>query len=268
MALFDDLLDTLSDVAAMGGTPWWIHAYGRPGEGGSLIIDECFDRLLGWVAPPACWAVAIVAQARLVPLDGAPRPAGVGPYDERLCLLADRDGTVACRLHHAGGAVSQPPAPEGVLVDSLARTFGRPTPPPSRPASDFVTVLWLMAIRRHLDDHPGKAIRWDDLIVRHPAVAALGGEAPTSADTFAVLDAARQAWGWSRLHAMAVDGSGLAPIVEPRLAGWMDEGMFARWVLRSAPPPPRLLAELRPRLPSAVRRRLNRCVTHLLAAGT
>lgn len=256
----------------MGDTPWWVQVYGQRGNGGRLVVDHCFDHVLGWVAPPECWAVAIVAGARVLPDDAEHPEVGGGAcgghdYPERIVLLGDRQGSLACRLHHADGAVSDPPAPEGDFVDILARVFGRPTPPPPRPASDLVTVLWLLAIRSHLDRRPSdRPVRWDDLIALHPACHALEGVTPLPADTFTVLDAARQAWSWDEVHRMAVEGYGLSPLVPSTIASWMDEGMLARWVLGSLPPPRRLLADLRPRLPSVARRRLNRCVAHLLAA--
>jgi hypothetical protein len=47
----------------------------------------------------------------------------------------------------------------------------------------------------------------------------------------------------------------LGDIIDPELAGWMDDGMFARWVLSDLPSPDELLATVRPYLaPSAARR--------------
>ena len=66
---------------------------------------------------------------------------------------------------------------------------------------------------------------------------------------------AGSAWSWEDIRQQAGRDGFLEDIVDPGLAGWMDEGMFARWVLANLPSADELFSALRPQLtPSAARR--------------
>jgi hypothetical protein len=63
------------------------------------------------------------------------------------------------------------------------------------------------------------------------------------------------AWSWDDLRRQVRDFDGLGGLIDPELAEWMDDGMFARWVLSALPAPAEMLAAVRPYLvPSAARR--------------
>jgi hypothetical protein len=271
MGPFDELSRTLDNLALRGGGAWWIQAYGVPGSGETLVIDEHLEHLLGWTAPAECWALGVAASCRITPTDPTINAAAQGRVVAAegggvVCLLSGRDGSFASRLHGTDTEPTAQEVPNGKLVDLLIRPFGRPTPPPPRPTSDVITVLWLAAIAERLDQCPLDPPGWDEVLALHPVCQTLDGWLPTPAETFCVLDAATAAWDWAYLRALAARGEAFQDLLSKEVAEWMDDGMFARWVLGTLPPPQRILAELRPRLASPVRRRLSEYVTHLLAA--
>jgi hypothetical protein len=84
-------------------------------------------------------------------------------------------------------------------------------------------------------------------------------EAPESrisgiTDALTRMGAAAYSWEDIRRQACRREGF-LGDIIDPDLAHWMDDGMFARWVLSDLPSVDELFVALRPRLtPSAARR--------------
>ena len=122
--------------------------------------------------------------------------------------------------------------------------------------SRLQTIAWLVAIYDRTTKATGR-LTWAEVSRLHPVAQVLGAEmAGPGGDLLpGLLRVAGSAWSWEEFRQWARRHSGLEHIVAPDLAAWMDEGMFARWILSELPGPDELLAAVRPRLvPSAGRR--------------
>lgn len=270
MTPLEQLLETLDAASAPGDAPMWIHAHGHAGDGGVLAVDRVMERMYGWTAPEECWAVGVVADAWARPLvDPGPGGLRAAPGDGerqrvRTRCLVSRHGEVVSRLHLADGRVVEDRPSTGRTLDAMHRCVGLPTPPPERPSSDLLTLVWLAEILAAAGVQGAwrRRISWPEAVGVHPAVRALqedGHEVPLD-HVEQVLAAAGRAWSWSRLRELASGGSWLSDLVPAGLAGWMDDGMFSRWVLGSAPPLLEVLAEVRAAVPVPVGRQLQRCL--------
>ena len=230
--------------------------YGDP-DGFSLALTQDPDGLVGWVATADCQAVGVIATGRLRPMEGA--PAGlIGPSRNgiRMACLVTRHGEVAWKMLLPDGATSDEPPTEGRMLDCLRRCFGLPTPPPPVGLGRLQVVAWLATV---LEQAQGsrRPLSWSEVSRLHPVAQALGAElgGPSSELVPALLRMAASVWSWEDFRLQAEREPGLEDIVDPGLAAWMDEGMFARWVLSDLQSPDELLTALRPQLaPSAARR--------------
>ena len=276
MTVFDDLFETLNGPAMLEGPPTWYQAFGEPPNTGVLAVDENIGRLFGWTAPEECWGIAVIAPCTVYddiePAAAADwtRPAGVsGRKDHWVCTLLARDGRCASRVHRPDGTTMELPGDaEGVTMDAMKRALGMPTSPPPHSSAALVARIWLGAIAELLDSQPDKSVTWAEVVALHPvaeAVKEFGGDFDDPPRDIAGLLALSDMWSWEYLHRRAIDLSTMAPAIDSDLARWMDVGMFSRWILSGLPPVPALLAEVRGRLPSNVRRRLNSAICHLEA---
>jgi hypothetical protein len=260
------LLEAAGDEVAERGCPMWVRVVDPPDgdreKAFALALSDEPDGLLGWVATPDCQAVGLVATGRLRALPGAPTGA-IDPGRDRLRLacLVTRHGEVVAKMalpDGAGNALSRNDAPpsEGRMLDSLRRCFGLPTPPPPVGPGRLQAVAWLVAILERGTAAP-RRLSWSDVSRLHPVALALGTDLGGSDARLltGLLHLAASAWSWEDLRQQAERDAGLADVIDPKLAGWMDEGMFARWILSELPSPDELLARVRPYLaPSAARR--------------
>jgi hypothetical protein len=259
------LLDASGDAVAERGCPIWVRVLDPPDgdqeEAFALALCNEPDGLLGWVATPDCQAVGLIATGRLHALSGA--PPGVTDHDHdrlRLACLVTRDGDVAWKMalpDGTGGGLTNDTAPsEGRMLDCLRRCFGLPTPPPLVGPGRLQAVAWLVAI---LEKGSGsrRRLSWSDVSRLHPVALALGTDLRGSDTELlpGLLRLTGSAWSWEDFRRQAEADTCLADLIDPKLAGWMDEGMFARWILSDLPSPDELLAKVRPYLvPSAARR--------------
>ena len=262
------LLEAAGDQVASQGCPAWVRVLdppdGDPEEGFALALSHDSDALMGWVATPDCQAVGLVATGRLRSLEGGPLPstdaADPGRDRLRMACLVTRDGEVAWKAEAPPDAqdhaIPYEPPKEGRVLDCLRRCFALPTPPPPVSPSRLQTVAWLVAIYDRTTKATGR-LTWTEVSRLHPVAQVLGAEmAGPGGDLLpGLLRVAGSAWSWEEFRQWARRHSGLEHIVAPDLAAWMDEGMFARWILSELPGPDELLAAVRPRLvPSAGRR--------------
>jgi hypothetical protein len=275
------LLEAAGDEVAERGCPIWVRILDTPDDGQedgfALAMSDEPDGLLGWVATPDCRAVGLIASGRLRALPGAAAGA-VGPARDRLRLacLVTRNGDVAWKMElpdGTGRGLTQDDAPsEGRMLDSLRRCFGLPTPPPPVGPGRLQAVAWLVSI---LEQGAGSRQRltWSDISRLHPVALALqtdlrGSDAGVLPG---LLRMAGSAWSWEDFRQHAERDGSLADVIDPKLAGWMDEGMFARWILSDLPSPDELLARVRPYLAPSAARRLTHAVHasgQTQAAGT
>jgi hypothetical protein len=165
----------------------------------------------------------------------------------------------------AGEVVPLPGSPEGEVADACRRALGLPTAPP--PGSTL--QLWTLAWLDRVVDVAGRAAAPDRLRT-WAQVADLHAAAGPRCDPAALAAAAAslaEAWPWSRLRAepSVVDAPGPVPAAE--LAAWMDDGMWARWLLARLPGEHDLLAAVRALLPARLVAGVEAVVVAARAAG-
>lgn len=250
------VMNGFGDTVAQLGHPIWIQLLDRDADKLTLALSpEDFDPL-GYIAPPECRAIGMIATGRVRCVDDSAEPpanlASARSGGARMACVVGRDGRTGWHMVLPDGSELTEVPDEGCTLDVLKRCLELPTPPPPAGTGRLSVSSWLGAIRRAA--RPGQLLSWGQVLDLHPVfVEADGPLGPPVRE--AVIQAVSSAFDWDlvRQAAMAsTDGLGL---VDPGLARWMDEGMFARWVLEGFCPLEDLIASVRPFLrPSAARR--------------
>ena len=146
--------------------------------------------------------------------------------------------------------------PTGWVVDVCQRALGIPTAPAAQGVGAWLDVVWLDALLAAVCATPARQWAWADLAALHP----LQPSVPVPSPSTLVADARRAvaATSWSRLRALVASGDDTSP-AEPRLggrvltvelAGWLDDGAFARHLIGRYPPVRTLLGALAQLLPT------------------
>jgi hypothetical protein len=219
-----------------------------PGELAWFPIDPIhpLDLLLGFVAPAHWWALGVSSCGRQHAIggDGRVKRRADSPR-VRITVLLDRSGGGAGLLRRGDGRTALPGPPDGTVADACRRALGLETAPPPPTTVGLWTRCWLDRVVDALAPSGGTGgpgpPTWRDLTRLHPAstVAAtresglgLGPDADALADATRAL---ADAWPWARLRAdpAVVDVPG--PMPDARVAAWMDDGMWARWLLAAFP---------------------------------
>jgi hypothetical protein len=262
------LLDGIGDRVATAGHPTWFGVTAKPTspDDFALRLVEDPPGFLGWDAPPDCVAVGLVGTGRAQvgdsPTEGRVHLAPGLIAGIRMCCLVTRCGDVVWRMMLPDGRSFEDAPQEGRLLDCLKRCFALPTPPPPVGTGHLLSVFWLGAIIdevRRID----RGLTWREVSLLHPAARMATGSTPTGSghpDVSVMIRVAASAWSWEALRVQAEKGSWAEDLVSPELAAWMDEGMFARWILGALPAPDELITRIRPRLPAATARRLAHAV--------
>jgi hypothetical protein len=170
-------------------------------------------------------------------------------------LLVDRDGDAACVVRRGDEVTPMPGRPEGTVADACRRALALPTAPPPRSTLALWTLAWLDRLVEVASraDAAFRLATWAQVAELHPAVGPLTG-AVTGVSGPAALAASAQAlaeaWTWARLRddPAVVEVPGRPP--SPQVAGWMDDGMWARWLLSRLPGHDDLLAAVHALLPA------------------
>jgi hypothetical protein len=200
------------------------------------------DALLGFVAPDDWRAIGVCTTGRAL------SPGGTEAVT--VTLLVDRAGTAASVLQRGGALEVLPGRPDGMVADACRRALGLPTAPP--PGSSLVlwTLTWLDRVVAEAHDRvPGQpAPSWAAVARLHPASSGPGDPVALALDAAALAEA----WPWGRLRAepALADLPGSPPSAS--LAQWMDDGMWARWLIRELPPAAELLEATRALLPAVM----------------
>lgn len=260
-ALAGILLDALGESVAQRGSPTWVQVQDPPGGSTGdfcLVFDEESPGFLGWTAPLECQAVGVVASGRAVVPEGPVEPlpgflAGTETAVRLACVVA-RDGSVGWQMETAGKRGDPAPPTEGRVLDCLRRCFGLPTPPPPVGPGHFQSLIWLVTIEEAVRATT-RRLTWNQVLDLHPAAN------PHDYPQLAGPDSPGEPeWTWEKLRRAAVRDNWAWMMVDRELAAWMDDGMFARWILDTLPSPEDVLAELRPRLAPSTARRLAHAV--------
>lgn len=220
----------------------------------SLVRHDDLVQLFGWVSPPECDAIGVVAggwgrpQPPDLDLDGLPpdpsaRPSGADdaspfPQRVRVIVVVDRHGRIGARTTLGDGRTVEGGCRGGRLFDALHRSLGLPTDPPPVSSATMIGDLWLAAVVAD-GERLGRRLSWPEVTALHPATQVLvdHGHNLSPAEVDAVIRVAPRAWTWERLQAETAAGGGLSDLVAPDIALWMDTGMFARWTLELSSDP-------------------------------
>jgi hypothetical protein len=229
---------------------------GEPPEAAYRPLDDHpLGPLLGFAAPQDWHAVGIRCRgrARRLQSPGIDDPhTGGNPTPIVLTMLIDRAGCGAGIMRDGETLTPLQGPPEGVVADACRRALGLPTAPPPPDTIELWILIWLdrlvdaIAVLGSAEPH----VTWDTIAALHPAAPgrSTGIEPRTtpsrspfdvpSAAPIALAEASRQlaeAWPWHLLRAdpEVVDTAG--PPLPADIARWMDDGMFARWVLAELP---------------------------------
>jgi hypothetical protein len=250
------LLDRYGDRVERRGSPLFLEARAAPD--GRLLTHEIRARegFLGRMAGPAWSAAALVATGRLRSLDAAHEPPAVlvpglsGGL--RIACLVSRRGVTGWRMRLPDGSFYEEVPEEGFMLDMLRRSLGLPTPPPPTSPAPLDLTAWIASIRTSALI-AGEPLGWEQAVALHTA---LGDRPVADVDQAeSLIRAPTPPEDWESLRLFVASGFDSDGTPSPELAGWMDAGMFARWMLRELPPVEEMLADVQASLrPGAYRR--------------
>jgi len=276
--LLSQLADLLSAAVPHDGTDLVVGARFQP-DGVDLHLHRgdghhhVADVLCGFDAPAEWDAVGVVARGRAHRLDpdrhdpdrhdpDRPRAGrapgrlnGPGPEPVLVVHLQARSGASRSLVGPPGGPLEPMSGrATGRVADVCRRCLGLPTDP-----AEVSVLRWWAA--QWLDALVGEA---GLELVRHEPqlVAAFPGGAPfgPSRDLVALEHHGRlleASCPWPALRQAAAAGAIEVGGIPAVTAGWMDDGMFARWAVTEAPACDVSLAELRTRLDPELAARLD-----------
>ncbi|MEO6629491.1 MAG: hypothetical protein ABIP03_13105 [Aquihabitans sp.] len=246
-------------------------------------VGNPIEVLVGWLAPDACDVLGLVTLGWAVAL---PVPMGeteaasadtAGRDRVRITTLLARDGTGASVIASEGAPGAEPrvisEVPAGWGTDALARSMGRPTPPPTASISACVEGAWLAAIERRIWPNgpypPVSLPGWEEIAMLHPlAPAGMALPGDLLALQVRVLE---QESNWSRLRQLFGQSQASARVMQPpggttvSLERWFDDGSFSRWTARRQPELTDSLFEVLDILPEEVGRNLMAALTTTVA---
>lgn len=224
------------------------------------------ELLLGFVAPAPWTALGVVCFGWAAPGDVDPARhsiTGVRPslhprrLRVRVTTIVDRRGRKRATAALEDGTVVDE-AGEGTVTDALLRALRVATAGPPVPTSELFAAIWLAELAA-----TGRPLSWPEAALLHPAlrVRAATFPKPQPEELISCGRSMHRALTWEKLRQRAADGRfDAGPDIDEELARWMDDGMFARWVLGRMTPLPRLLGEcaavLRPDVVRRIRRTL------------
>jgi hypothetical protein len=216
--------------------------------------DHPLAFLVGFEAPPSWWAIGVVCRGQARSTDGG----DADPVPVRVAQLVSRQGTWASCWAPSpsappagGGSVAVADgsstgdahdAPTGRVDDALRRALGLATPPPPPTTTPLWVAQWLDAlVVEAVGPDAGRRTRrrrsLAALLGAHPAVTAFDLDPAQLALTSLVAAGDRLAGlrSWSNLRQACADGRWYDPEVPAAVAGWLDDGAFARWVVGALP---------------------------------
>jgi hypothetical protein len=250
--LFDRLVGVLLDTVEGDepGPPTLVHVADDPSSDDGFRLGllpspgDPYETLLGFNAPGDWMAMGMLTGGWTYPPDIAEHvdfergrflvvPPSQHPRRLRVrtAYLCTRDGATYGHTKVSDGrAVDEAPS-SGRMVDAFRRVFGLPTEPPSIGVAELFTLRWLVSIAG-VAQLEGRALPWAEAAALHDGVSLLD-LAPE--DFEAATGALHRVATWEQLRQGTAEGHGLAPMVDPDHAAWMDEGMFCREIVGRYP---------------------------------
>jgi len=209
------------------------------------------EALLGLRAPDHWQGVGVICSGGVVPSTPAERRGHrrAGPDAAvRIVTLLDRAGRSASVLRAGGRPRRLGEAPVGVIGDGLRRALGLPTAPPPPSSAPLWVAWWLDRIVERSLGRRAPAT-WAEVAGLHPACPfSLPGRGPRPVTLARAAAELADRWPWHRLRtdaavadlrARPAPGERVGPAIPgrpgPVVAEWMDDGMFARWLLGAVP---------------------------------
>lgn len=250
------LLDATGAAAERLGHPVWVLV--RDLGGGRSAITQLADDFdgVGWMVPRGYDGIGLVATGRLRRMDQSLElPASLAAAVEghvRMACIVLRSGLVGWHMVLPDGSSLDETPREGRMLDVLRRCLALPTPAPPTSMAPLYDNAWLADVLG--SGRPERPLSWKDLLLRHPVLL---GRVPIlePPDLEHLVDALTRDGCWEEMRLAVAAGSGNESFPSAVVAAWMDDGMFARWVLDSVPPIDDMLTAVRPWLrPSAARR--------------
>ena len=211
------------------------------------IEGHPLDTLLGFTAPPEWQALGVCSEGWMAPMGSGKRPSqSKGRMRMRTTAIMSRaDAVVVSGVRKAGEDFELMPDGEcvGMIPDALRRALGLPTPLPELPFTHWVAVMLFGLIIGDGGKH--RRVGWAQLRPKLESYEAVGNEGT-----------------WDFMRKLATKRSDVQVDLSPDVAAWMDEGIFARWVVGGLPPYDALLEDARrvctPEAFSQLRRLLRR----------
>jgi hypothetical protein len=216
--------DALADVS--GGAVLGVRApFPGPGAlvGWPLRGRRPLALLLGYTAPADWRAIGVTAPGRAIRTGGTD--------DVVVTSFIGRGGEGATLLRRGDEVTRLPGRPDGPLADACRRAIGVPTPSPPRSTVGLWTMTWLDRVVEAAASGEDEDLTWHGVALRHPACSEPLSPAALAAAAHALADA----WPWPQLRAAPEVLDVPGPVPAGRVADWMDDGMWARWVLGGFP---------------------------------
>jgi hypothetical protein len=256
----DELLTLLeradAEVAASGGDGAVLRITDLPGSRAlawfPLDGAHPLGLLLRFVAPPHWHAVGVSVPGWAHRIDD-PGPARAESPPVTVTVMVHRTGVAAGLIRQGDRVAAMPEPPDGVVPDACRRALGLPTDPAPATTAGLWALCWLDRIVATAARAPaGRGLRdWEAVAALHPAAR----PRPAANDPVSLAGAATalaRAWPWARLRAEPAVLDLPGPPPSPDLGAWMDDGMWARWVLSSMPAGDDLLRAVHDLLPPSL----------------
>lgn len=194
--------------------------------------------LVGLRCPPGTAALASSVPCRTLWPDGQHR-SGV------LAWSVDRQGGSLALFRGENGAAAETlAAVAGPLLDTALRALGLPTAPCHSPAVWFPDGVFLHRVAGMLARRGGpcgrRRLSWDSLSMLYPLNDTGAPQEPGLTRRSRQRFQSANTWSSLRRGAAGLPAGSPAilPGLTPRVAGWLDDGAFARWVLSRVPDAP------------------------------
>ncbi len=182
-----------------------------------MIGELSAQPLLGLRVPDRYDAIAAVAASVMTTSERR-------HLDATLAVAVSRAGSEVCFLD-GGVEVIETWQPQGWLVDACRRALGLATDPTTAQPVDLSLALWLDYLLVDLVEQ--RAMSWQDAAACCPVTGPPGATDPIELGQ----RLARTVPTWSALRRAAAAGAPMPVPVRADHAAWMDDPMFARWVL-------------------------------------
>lgn len=260
MSPLHQLVDDLDTQSRWDDPPRWVLVY--PDQ---IVPNDNLEKLIGFTAPEACTAVAVVAGGWAWSLDRSRAEARKDRQRVRTTCAVSRDGEVVGRVRWADGLQVNDQPGAGRTLDALRRCLQLPTDPPEKSPGYYFAVQWL-------DSVCGAALRterkmtWPQAAALYPIARAVeeSGVHIPAGELVTLMRAAEKVWTWEQIRQQAIARPHwLGKELPPNAGRWMDEGMLSRWLIAIFDPLDELLVEVDRMLPDGVARRIRRTLRAL-----